>query len=740
MLHKLPALLRRRLSVSQRFGLLSFFCVLAITVLVCVASSAVLRRQLVVHDGAVIADLASRLFTSSVPADFFAVPSGAPPAGAERLREFARSEQVVRFMVYDTDGWVLWSDDPSLTDHHFGENTKAAAALHGEVIAEISHPAEEGHYSTLRGFPRLEEVYIPVRYQSSGPIVGVIELYRAPATLFAVLDHGVVVVWVLGGIAGAILYLTLVSVAWNCYRTQIRLEGELYEARVLYETTARFGELMDGDALLTAIVEGAVSLTRASYGGTGFPDGDDMVMHRLVAPEQRRVVRLKMAECLAGLSFTSGAPQVANDAAQDPRVNRASARSLGVRNLACVPLQHRGRVIGVLFVGNKEVGPFTEQDVVRLRAFAHHAAVALENARLLRETRNTKEYLENLIASSVDAIVTVDQLGRITFVSKGGQRMFGYDDGELIGRPVRALWACGSRDFRTFRTRLVRAGRVENYETELTMGTGARLVVNISASFLSGAAGEVSDVLAVVKDVTSLRRLHEQIVRSERLAAAGLLAAGVAHEVGNPLTCISSLAQFLMARASDPAMREGLENIEVHVDRISRIVQDLTRLTRPAPATLREASVGNLVDTAVNLARHNPAVRRMKMDSAVDPALPAVRVAPDHLVQVFLNLILNAADSGGNLTIRAVRTGGAIRVIFDDTGCGMTAEEMRRLFDPFHSTKDNETHLGLGLFVSHEIVMQHGGELLVESQPGVGSTVTVVLPMERLPSVSEELV
>jgi len=734
------ALMYRRLSVPQRFALLSFFCVLAITVLVCAASSAVLRRQLVVHDGAVISDLASRLFTSSVPPEFFAVPSGAPPAGAERLREFARSEQVVRFMVYDAGGWVLWSDDASLTGHHFGENTKVAAALRGETIAEIDHPGAEGHHSTLRGFPRLEEVYVPVRYQSNGPIVGVIELYRAPATLFAVLDRGVVVVWVLGGIAGAILYLTLVTVAWNCYRTQIRLEGELYEARVLYKTIGRFGELTDCDALLTAIVEGAVSLTRAAYGGTGFPDGDDMVMRRLVAREQGAVVRLKKAECLAGLTFTSGAPQIANDAAQDTRVNRASARSLGVRNLACVPLQHRGRVIGVLFVGNKEVGPFTEQDVVRLRAFAHHAAVALENARLLRETRNAKEYLENLIASSVDAIVTVDQLGRITFVSKGGQRMFGYDGGELIGRPVRALWACGSRDFRTFRTRLLRAGRVENYETELTMGTGARLVVNISASFLSGAAGEVSAVLAVVKDVTSLRRLHEQIVRSERLAAAGLLAAGVAHEVGNPLTCISSLAQFLLARAPDPAIREGLESIEVHVERISRIVQDLTRLTRPAPATLREASVGNLVDTAVNLARHNPAVRRMKMDSAVDPALPAVRVAPDHLVQVFLNLILNAADSGGNLTIRAARTGGAIRVIFDDTGCGMTAEEMRRLFDPFHSTKDNERHLGLGLFVSHEIVRQHGGDLLVASEPGVGSTVTVVLPMERLPSVSEELV
>src|SRR5207247_11108684 len=153
-------------------------------------------------------------------------------------------------------------------------------------------------------------VYTPVRYQPNAPIVGVIERYRVPATLFAVLDYGVVVVWVLGGIAGAILYLTLVSVAWNCYRTQIRLEGELYEARVLYETTARFGELTDCDTLLTAIVEGAVSLTRASYGGTGFPDGDDMVMHRLAAPEQRGVVRLTVAERLAGVRFTSWPPQV----------------------------------------------------------------------------------------------------------------------------------------------------------------------------------------------------------------------------------------------------------------------------------------------------------------------------------------------------------------------------------------------------------------------------------------------
>src|SRR6266702_2367859 len=907
MLGKLRALMRRRLSVSRRFALLSFLCVLAITVLVCCGASTVLRNQLVVHDGAVIGDLASRLFTSSVPASFFAAP-GAAPAGAERLREFARSEQVVRFMVYDADGRVLWSDDASLADRHFGENAKVAAALRGETIVEFSQPGAEGHHSTLRGFPRLEEVYAPVRYQPNAPVVGVIELYRTPAALFAVLDDGVVFVWLLGGAAGVALYLTLVTVARSCSRTQVRLEAELaeyarvleqkakslsilyavssalgrsletreilaraldelvdgegfdggwiqllpegndgvsllvrrgiseeivqrfmaradavarsgqacvlalqgtsddrpgaaewtqglvlapigigdrllgtlavagpkldrftpddtqllssvgrqigvavgnarlhaatrereHEARVLYETIGRFGELKDCPSLLTAIVEGAVTLTQASYGGTAFPDGDDMVAHRLVPPERRAVVRLKMAGCLAGLTFTSGVPQVANDAPNDSRVNRASARSLGVRNLACVPLQHGGRVIGVLSVGNKEVGPFTEQDVVRLRAFAHHAAVALENARLLRETKNTKEHLENLVASSVDAIVTLDPRGRISFVSKGGQRMFGCGDGELIGRRVRTLWACGPRDFRTFRARLVRSGRVENYETELAMGSGARLVVNISASFLRGAAGEVTGILAVVQDVTSLRRLHEQIVRSERLAAAGLLAAGVAHEGGNPLTCISARAQGLVARTSDLAIREGLENIEVHVDRIGRIVQDLTQLSRPTPATPSDASLKDLVDTAVNLARHNPVVRRMRVESAVEPALPPVRVASDRLVQVFLNLILNAADAGGKLTIRAVRASNAIRVTFEDSGCGMTAEQMRHLFDPFHSTKNSDNHLGLGLFVSHEIVRQHGGDLLVESQPGAGSTITVVLPLEPLPLLAEE--
>src|SRR5260221_10543907 len=126
--------------------------------------------------------------------------------------------------------------------------------------------------------------------------------------------------------------------------------------------------------------------------------------------------------------------------------------------------------------------------------------------------------------------------------------MFGYGEDEMIGRPVRARWACGPRDFRAFRARLVRSGGVENHETELAMGKGARLVVNISASFLRGAAGEVTGILAVVKDVTSLRRLHEQIVRSERLAAAGSVPTPRGPGGVDPLPCRPFPAPRVLAR------------------------------------------------------------------------------------------------------------------------------------------------------------------------------------------------
>src|SRR5882672_6517859 len=409
MLAKLQALMRGRLSVSQRFALLSFLCVLAITVLVCVASGAVLRRQLVVHDGAVIADLASRLFTSSVPAEFFVVPSGAPPAGAEQLREFARSEQVVRFMVYGADGRVLWSDDASLTGRHFGENTKVAAALRGETIAEISQPGAEGHHSTLRGFPRVEEVYTPVRYQPNGPIVGVIELYRTPTTLFAVLDHGVVVVWLLGGIAGATLYLTLIIVARNCSRTQVRLEAELAGyARVLQarvdERTRELAQKAKYLSILHAVssVLGRSLETREILGraldeladGKGF-DGAWIQL----LPDRNHieplVVRRGVSEEIVE-RFTARADAVARSGqacvlALEKTSEGRNGAAEWVRGLVLASISVGDQPLGALAVAGPGVDRFTPDDTQLLSNVGRQIGVAVGNARLYATTREREQ-------------------------------------------------------------------------------------------------------------------------------------------------------------------------------------------------------------------------------------------------------------------------------------------------------------------------------------------------------------
>jgi PAS domain S-box-containing protein len=343
----------------------------------------------------------------------------------------------------------------------------------------------------------------------------------------------------------------------------------------------------------------------------------------------------------------------------------------------------------------------------------------------------TKEHLQTLIDSSVDAIVEVDRRGRVTFASQGAQRMIGVRGDEIAGAAIARYWTRGAADLKDFRRQLLAAGRLQNWETELRATDGRQVPVSISASLLSAADGRLTGVLAIVRDVTDLRNMQTQMIRTERLAAAGLVSAGVAHEVGNPLTCIASLAEVLHAQVRQPAVRRGLEDIQVHVGRIEKIVQSLTQLARPAPIEFRKCSIEEIVQSAARLARHNPEARRMAIKTTFDGALPLVRVAPDQLLQVFLNLILNAAEAGGEeLAITAVARDGELRIAFADTGHGMSDDKLRKLFNPFYSTKDHDEHMGLGLFVTHEIVRQHGGTILAASAPGSGSTFTVVLPVE----------
>ena len=226
--------------------------------------------------------------------------------------------------------------------------------------------------------------------------------------------------------------------------------------------------------------------------------------------------------------------------------------------------------------------------------------------------------------------------------------------------------------------------------------------------------------------------MRAQMVEREKMVAIGQIAAGIAHEVGNPLSSISSIVQMLKRKQARGTSVEQLDLIESHIGRISAIVRQLVGLARPGPERWELVDVGKILEEAVRLISFDRRARNVKIDFEAPPPLPRTYGLKGLLEQVFINLSLNALDAmpdGGKLTIRANRMRGSITARIEDTGCGIPAETGRRVFEPFFTTKEPGHGTGLGLTVSYGIIQKHGGSIDVESAAGKGAAFTVRIPV-----------
>jgi len=246
--------------------------------------------------------------------------------------------------------------------------------------------------------------------------------------------------------------------------------------------------------------------------------------------------------------------------------------------------------------------------------------------------------------------------------------------------------------------------------------------------------GNITGALRLIQDVTDMKKLEAGILHSEKLAALGRLAAGVAHEIGNPLTSISSFVQILKERADDDFTKENLETIHRHIIRISEIVGQLSRLAKLPQMELKECEINQIIGSSLEIVKYDKKMRRVQIIKEFADNLPPVYVDENYLSQVFINLMLNAADAlqdmEGAITIRSLLDNNSVIVHFSDTGIGIPSENLSMVFDPFFTTKEKGT--GLGLSISYEILAKFGGELRVESHENMGSTFSVVLPLRSL--------
>ena len=241
-----------------------------------------------------------------------------------------------------------------------------------------------------------------------------------------------------------------------------------------------------------------------------------------------------------------------------------------------------------------------------------------------------------------------------------------------------------------------------------------------------------------VKERTQeLQQVQDQLVRAGKMAAIGELAAGVAHEINNPLTGVLTFSSLMLKKVDEKnPWKRDLENIVEQTTRCRNIVRGLLDFARQRKPDKREWDIHTLIERTLTLLENQAPFQNIKITKQFQADVPRLLVDADQMQQVFMNILLNSADAmardGGTLTIRTGSKNGIAQVSFTDSGCGIAKEHLSKLFDPFFTTKETGKGTGLGLAISYGIIQSHGGDIEVESEPGKGSTFRIKLPIEKL--------
>lgn len=365
-----------------------------------------------------------------------------------------------------------------------------------------------------------------------------------------------------------------------------------------------------------------------------------------------------------------------------------------------------------------------------------------------RKLHKQQEFAHRLVDSFPDLILVLDTQTNYTFVSPRCQEVLGYDAAEasemkLGGRThpedlptLMALYhdlISGKQSFGSLEL------RVRNKQ-----GEWRRILFNFSPLF--DEADKIEGVVLSGRDVTDLKRLEEQLIQAEKLAAMGQMLAGVAHELNNPLTAILGVTELVRERQGlDAAMKRQLDLTHRQARRAARIVQNLLEFSRPASPQKKSIDLSTIIERTLQLHEHSLRRNQVEVDFTPRTDLPPIVGDANQLIQVFLNLVSNAEQAirevreSGRIQIRLTSSGGNVIATVQDDGVGIAPEAMPRLFDPFYTTKRPGGGTGLGLSICLSLIREHGGTIQGESLPGGGSAFRVYLPAGTVDRPESEL-
>ncbi|MHC4745098.1 MAG: two-component system sensor histidine kinase NtrB [Planctomycetota bacterium] len=371
-----------------------------------------------------------------------------------------------------------------------------------------------------------------------------------------------------------------------------------------------------------------------------------------------------------------------------------------------------------------------------------------ERRQLWEKLREERDRARQYLSVARVIIVALNCEGEITLINQKGCDVLGYKEEEIIGKNWFDLCVPEQQrhEVREVFVRLIKGeiGIAEYYENMILTRAGEERIIAWHNTLLTDKSGAITGTLSSGEDITERKRTEAELIRSEKLASLGQLAAGVAHEVNNPLAGILVYIKLLLKKYANNALQcedtqKQLEKIEKETERCSRIIKNLLDFSRQSEATLRPVDMNKAVEATLAIVGHQIALENIVLEKRLGRYLPCVLGDFDQIQQALMNIMLNAAQAmpnGGNLTIstsiaKGVKIGDAagdtIRIDIKDTGVGIPKENLNRLFTPFFTTKEKGKGVGLGLSVVHGIVERHGGKIEIDSNPGSGTTFSVYL-------------
>ncbi len=565
--------------------------------------------------------------------------------------------------------------------------------------------------------------------------------------------------------------------------------ARLERLEVLYKISNIINTTLEPGEILRMLLQEVVRITDATSGSIAMVDAKKGVLNIEAAtnipPRLWKHCKLELGVGVTGYCAWMGKPIRVDDVSRDARYVRLKA---DIRSEMALPMVLEGKVIGVINVDSTRTAAFSVEDEELCMAVANQSAKVIETARLHEAVKRHAEEMEALFTvgrtlispGPIEQILTriveeglVLLNGKVCVLLEAGEKgelhtraIAGASEAwrdkppstvaqSLVGQVVRKAQPIRIPDVRrNARFRHAELAREEGLVSLLAVPVAYQDTVyavlaiytheprrfrDPEVRMLQLLANQGAIAMENARRTERLIALEESVRQSERFSLLGTLAAEIAHEIRNPITIINLMMHSIGQNADHTDQtREDLRIVTEKLDRINHIVEQTLNIARTTESNFVKASMNKLAEELLLFLNHKLNKSRVKVVTQLDPRIPEVTMDPGQIQQVLLNLMVNAqeamSEKGGTMTVRTKlgkdrSIGPCVRCSVEDTGVGIQPETQERLFEPFYTTRDGGT--GLGLFISNKLVRRHNGHIRVESTPGEGSVVTVILPIAQ---------